>query len=67
MLVVAALIEGYFSPMAIPHVIKYFVGTMLWILVFAYLTFAGRSEATGHDQMTERTTAIPQYSPEVSA
>ncbi|MEZ6063723.1 MAG: stage II sporulation protein M [Planctomycetaceae bacterium] len=43
MLLIAALIEAYFSPMpGIPHAVKYAVGTMLWILVIAYLGFAGR-------------------------
>lgn len=50
MLAVAALIEGYFSPMSkdvIPHSIKYAVGTMLWALVYVYLVYGGRAEA-GH-------------------
>lgn len=42
MLVVAALIEAYFSPMAIPHSIKYVVGTFLWITVYIYLVHGGR-------------------------
>ncbi|MCP4787947.1 MAG: stage II sporulation protein M [Fuerstiella sp.] len=42
MLVIAALIEGYFSPMALPHSLKYAVGTMLWALVFVYLVHGGR-------------------------
>ncbi|MGB4707304.1 MAG: stage II sporulation protein M [Fuerstiella sp.] len=42
MLVVAALIEGYFSPMAIPHAVKYAVGTMLWGVVYVYLMYGGR-------------------------
>ena len=46
MLLIAALIEGYFSPLPIPNVIKYVVGTMMWILVFVYLTYSGR---TAHD------------------
>lgn len=41
MLVIAALIEGYFSPLAIPRFVKYSVGTMLWILVIVYLTHGG--------------------------
>ena len=44
MLCVAALIEGYFSPMAIPHIIKYIVGTCLWVVVFVYLVFGGREQ-----------------------
>lgn len=42
MLVIAALIEGYFSPLAISREIKYTVGTFLWILVFVYLVYGGR-------------------------
>ncbi len=42
MLAVAALIEGYFSPMAIPHAIKYVVGSMLWVIVYVYLMYGGR-------------------------
>jgi len=42
MLMIAALIEGYFSPMAIPHLVKYVVGSMLWGLVFIYLMYGGR-------------------------
>ncbi len=45
MLGVAALIEGYFSPMAIPHVIKYVVGTALWVLVIGWLVLAGRGRS----------------------
>ncbi|MDG2128189.1 MAG: stage II sporulation protein M [Fuerstiella sp.] len=43
MLVIAALIEGYFSPMALPHSVKYVVGTMMWGLVFVYLVQGGRN------------------------
>lgn len=46
MLAVAALIEGYFSPMPIAHWFKYVVGTLMWILVFVYLVFAGREKRT---------------------
>ena len=42
MLAIAALIEGYFSPMAVPHVVKYVVGTALWFLVYVYLAYGGR-------------------------
>ncbi len=42
MLAIAALLEGYFSPLPIPAVIKYIVGTCLWLLVISYLSFAGR-------------------------
>ena len=42
MLLIAALIEGYFSPIALPHLVKYVVGTMLWVLVYVYLVNGGR-------------------------
>ena len=42
MLAVAALLEAYWSPAPIPEVFKYIVGAMLWLLVFAYIAFAGR-------------------------
>ncbi|MEZ6124783.1 MAG: stage II sporulation protein M [Planctomycetaceae bacterium] len=43
MLGIAALIEAYFSPMPIPHTVKYLVGTLLWCLVYIYLTFGGET------------------------
>ena len=43
MLAVAAVIEAFWSPLGIPPVFKYVVGGLLWILVFFYLTFSGRS------------------------
>jgi hypothetical protein len=46
MLGIAALLEAFFSPLPIPHIIKYVVGTFMWILVFAYLAFAGREAAS---------------------
>lgn len=45
MLVVAALIEAFWSPAPIPPLLKYLVGTGLWLLVAVYLTFAGREVA----------------------
>ena len=42
MLVVAAVIEGYFSPAPIGSAIKYFTGTLAWIAVIAWLSLAGR-------------------------
>jgi uncharacterized membrane protein SpoIIM required for sporulation len=42
MLVVAALIEAFWSPAAIPAVLKYVVGTGLWTAVFLYLALSGR-------------------------
>ncbi len=40
MLGVAALIEGFFSPLPIPHFIKYAVGGLLWIVVIGWLLLA---------------------------
>jgi uncharacterized membrane protein SpoIIM required for sporulation len=42
MLMVAALLEAFWSPAAIPSDIKYIVGGALWILVALYLLLAGR-------------------------
>lgn len=45
MLAIAAMLEGYFSPLPIPAIIKYVVGSCLWLLVISYLSFAGRGGA----------------------
>ncbi|MFK7820805.1 MAG: stage II sporulation protein M [Planctomycetaceae bacterium] len=42
MLAMAAVIEGFWSPSPAPSTAKFIVGTFLWLLVFAYLAFAGR-------------------------
>lgn len=42
MLVIAALIEAFWSPAPIPAVFKFIAGACLWSLVFAYLGLAGR-------------------------
>jgi uncharacterized membrane protein SpoIIM required for sporulation len=42
MLFVAALIEGYFSPLPILSGVKYITGAGLWFLVIAYLSLAGK-------------------------
>jgi len=42
MLAIAAMLEGYFSPLPIAAGIKYAVGSCLWLLVIAYLSFAGQ-------------------------
>jgi uncharacterized membrane protein SpoIIM required for sporulation len=43
MLFIAALIEGFWSPsLAVPSAVKYTVGAILWVLVFVYLSTAGR-------------------------
>jgi uncharacterized membrane protein SpoIIM required for sporulation len=46
MLFIAALLEGYFSPLPIAATIKYTVGSGLWLLVASYLAFAGRERTT---------------------
>ena len=42
MLVVAAIIEAFWSPAPLPATLKYVVGAGLWLLVFLYLALAGR-------------------------
>ena len=42
MLAIAAMLEGYFSPLPISAGIKYLVGSCLWLLVISYLSCAGR-------------------------
>jgi len=42
MLVIAALIEAFWSPAPIPATVKYVVGASLWLTVAAYLIGAGR-------------------------
>lgn len=42
MLAIAAMLEGYFSPLPIAAGIKYAVGSSLWLLVILYLSFAGQ-------------------------
>lgn len=46
MLFVAAMLEGYFSPLPIPSIYKYVTGTFLWLLVVIYLTMSGRERTT---------------------
>lgn len=42
MLAIAALIEAFWSPSAVPSVIKYAVGVTMWVLVGLFLVLAGR-------------------------
>lgn len=44
-LVIAALIEGFWSPSGAPATYKYVVGGVNWALVAAYLLFCGRGDA----------------------
>lgn len=48
MLVVAALIEGYWSPSGLPDPIKWTAALGLWILVGTWLAFAGRTPPEAH-------------------
>ncbi|MEZ6048349.1 MAG: stage II sporulation protein M [Planctomycetaceae bacterium] len=43
MLVVAAFLEAFWSPANIPSIVKYIVGSSLWISVVIYLLFSGRN------------------------
>jgi uncharacterized membrane protein SpoIIM required for sporulation len=45
MLGVAALIEGFWSPSALPDVVKWSVAATLWLAVVLYLALAGRRGA----------------------
>ena len=42
MLLVAAALEGFWSPSGAPSSVKFIVGGCLWLLVISYLTLAGR-------------------------
>ncbi len=42
MLLVAGLIEGFFSPSMLPNAVKLTVAGMLWVLLYSYLFLAGR-------------------------
>ncbi len=46
MLLGAALIEGFWSPSALPPGVKWTFGAVLLVLVVSYLTFAGREPQT---------------------
>jgi len=46
MLFIAAFIEGFWSPItSIPMILKYIVSIAMWLLVYAYLLYAGRRAA----------------------
>lgn len=44
MIIIAAFIEGFWSPSGVPVILKYIVGTLLWIVVIFYFIFVGRGE-----------------------
>lgn len=48
MLVVAASLEAFWSPSAVPSVVKYSVAAGLWSLMLAYLALAGRESGGSH-------------------
>lgn len=50
MLLVAAVIEGVWSPMGLPAQVKLAAGTLFWIVVILYLTFAGRRRVRGGER-----------------
>lgn len=47
MIVVAAFVEGFWSPSGSSPATKYTVGAALWMLVLAYFVLAGRRHAAG--------------------
>ena len=62
MLCVAAILEAFWSPSLFPFGIKMFVGAILWISVFLYLGFAGRSrKAVG--RINEPTPLVREFGP----
>ena len=44
MLIIAAVIEAFWSPASIHSMFKYVVGSMLWVCVILYLSIAGRGD-----------------------
>lgn len=47
MLMVAAVIEAFWSPSGVPSILKYIVGSALWVLVILYLSLSGRESRAG--------------------
>jgi uncharacterized membrane protein SpoIIM required for sporulation len=47
MLVVAAGVEAFWSPLPLPAALKYAAGAVCWLAVVAYLGFAGRTPPAG--------------------
>lgn len=47
MLFLAAFVEGFWSPSAAAPIVKFVVGSILWVVVITYLVFAGRTEPAG--------------------
>jgi hypothetical protein len=44
MLLIAAAIEGFWSPSSVPHEVKWAVGALNMLLVSLFLLLAGRSK-----------------------
>lgn len=57
MLVIAAAIEGFWSPSGVPAPIKWVVSAVFWIAVAAFLGFAGRGRRP-------KPTDVPLFAPE---
>jgi uncharacterized membrane protein SpoIIM required for sporulation len=53
MLLIAAVIEAFWSPAAVPALLKYIVGALLWTLVALYLTLVGREVIYGPEILLE--------------
>lgn len=54
MLVVAALIEAFWSPADVSPILKYSVGSVLWFIVFLYLAFAGLQSDQVPDSVSQQ-------------
>lgn len=54
MLVIAAFIEAFWSPSDIPNLVKYIVGSGLWLIVVLYLGLAGLQSDTRPFSMGNR-------------
>jgi uncharacterized membrane protein SpoIIM required for sporulation len=52
MLVVAAVIEAFWSPADIPATLKYSVGGLFWLMVMIYLATAGLFDKSGRENKT---------------
>ena len=53
MLLVAAGIEGFWSPSGLPERVKWGGAVVAYLLVISYLTFAGRSGQAGRKPQAE--------------
>lgn len=59
MLVVAAFIEGFWSPLSLPFEVKIVAGVILWIIVFAYLVYAGRTKSKAMNEVDRDSSFSP--------